>query len=688
MISVACNDSSLRLYCCRTCEATEAVPSAGSPFNSNDMAVNVTLRHRMLWSSEKDVGMCRMGSKSWPVRRINDTMVECQIPTFKAQLDDEAKASIILKQHTVLYSKCYANLSSGPVQVPCNYLDDSQVFLPVCRKRIQDSDIGYSNSLGSAKLCKGCQTCTKMARLDVDLQISYIGNESCKGQIFTYFFPIVVVQDDTVFPAKLPKDYTPLIINLVIIFCILLVALFIFMWIRHKIEKYMEVLEDQKVEQMAAFLNSPDLDPQTKKIIIKARNRLQNSGNGLLEAWDKWRNVVDEAYNTRIFLKVGNVKTQEEYDRLLIRHDDLRDADKLWTFVWSQLNKGEATWVSTRRIMDVLTSFSPYWGDLWACYLEVEIEGFRQKLRKMRRLKSFARRGETVWTKNHDHFENQRLRSWMVYHKHSLTTEKGFSSICKTLTKETVLPLSSVGLGAPLEQIDEEITFVYFGDTGAIGLGIADETIPLQIKPHETGREQKAWYYASGAAQEPYSTVTGEIKIVVVEARNLRSANLLSFIGLMQYFGVGFGMMRPFAQLSTNSSVGEGLTREWKTPTSKSLNASFPHWDEEFRICLRGNELAIRLEILHDAHPRPVLLGCVLKHMSACSRIETKCSSCSIVTWTAYPAPCAPCTCARNTLRCADECLGSQICTHTLEPAQASIVQVLGANFQRNSSCR
>ncbi len=147
-------------------------------------------------------------------------------------------------------------------------------------------------------------------------------------------------------------------------------------------------------------------------------------------------------------------------------------------------------------------------------------------------------------------------------------------------------------------------------------------------------------------------------------------------------------MMRPFAQLSTNSSVGEGLTREWKTPTSKSLNASFPHWNEEFRICLRGNELAIRLEILHDAHPRPVLLGCVLKHTTACSRIATRCSSCSIVTWTAFPAPCAPFTCARNTLRCAAECLASQICTHTIGPAQASIVQVLGANFQRNSSCR
>jgi len=127
---------------------------------------------------------------------------------------------------------------------------------------------------------------------------------------------------------------------------------------------------------------------------------------------------------------------QEDYDKLLRRHHQLRNADNLWTFVWSQLNKGEAAWVSTRRIMDILTSFSPYWGDLWACYLEVEIEGFRQKLRKVRRLRSYARRGETVWTKNHDFFEAQRQRSWMVYHKFSLTTERGFSSVCRALLKD------------------------------------------------------------------------------------------------------------------------------------------------------------------------------------------------------------------------------------------------------------
>ena len=583
--------------------------------------MNVTVQHRMLWDSEKSVGKCRMGSQSWPVRRINDTLVECQIPTLKARLDDETTASIILKQHTVLYSKCYANSSSGPIEVPCSYLDDSAALFPVCRERIEDEEIQFSNSSLSANVCQGCQSCTKLARLDVDLGISYIGNESCRGQIFTYFFPIIVVQNETAFPAKLPKDYTPLIINLAIAGFVLLVAFFIYIWVRYKINQYLEELEDQKVEEMAAFLNSPDLDPHTKKIILIAKNRLQNAGNGLIEAWEKWRNEVDEAYNTRIFLKVGRVKTQEEYEKLLRKHHELRDADKLWTFVWSQLNKGEATWISTWRIMDVLTSFSPYWGDLWSCYLEVEIESFRKKLRRMRRLKSFARRGETVWTKNHDHFENKRQRSWMVYHKHSLTTGKGFSSICKSLTKDTALPISSVGLGAPLGNGDEEITFVYFGDTGAIGIGVANESIPLQIKPHETGRDQKAWYFASGASQEPYSTVTGEIKVIIVEARNLRSADITSFIGLMQYFGVGFGMMRPFAQLSTNSSVGEGLPREWKTPTSQSFNASFPEWNEEFRICLRGNELSLRLEVYHDARPRPVLLGYVCTFASACNRL-------------------------------------------------------------------
>lgn len=92
-----------------------------------------------------------------------------------------------------------------------------------------------------------------------------------------------------------------------------------------------------------------------RKIITNARNRLQNAGNGLVESWAKWREMVDEAAITRTFLKVGNVRSQEAYDKLLGKYPILHDADKLWIFVWSQLNKGEATWVATRRIMDVIT---------------------------------------------------------------------------------------------------------------------------------------------------------------------------------------------------------------------------------------------------------------------------------------------------------------------------------------------
>ncbi len=115
---------------------------------------------------------------------------------------------------------------------------------------------------------------------------------------------------------------------------------------------------------------------------------------------------------------------QEDYDKLTQKFPDLRDSDKLWTFVWSQHNKGHATWLTTRRIMDILTTYSPYWGDLWSCYLEIEIEGFREKFRKVRQLRSHARRGETVWTKNHDFFESQRQQSWQIYHTHSLTIDK------------------------------------------------------------------------------------------------------------------------------------------------------------------------------------------------------------------------------------------------------------------------
>jgi len=596
-----------------TCEASAPSPSAGSPFNSNNMTVNVSVRHRVLWESEfaaagrgeiPPVGMCRIGSLSWPVKRLDHSLVECEIPAIPAKVNEEA--SIVLKQHTILFKKCFVNSSTGfLVEVPCGYVDESEAFLPVCRDRIEDPDIGYSNRSSTSQLCRGCVACSKIVRLDIDLGVSYVGAESCEGRFFTYFFPIIVVQNDTIFPAKLPRDYTPLIINVSIAGSIVLGAFVIYVWAKFKLKQYQNELEDQKVEEMAALLNSPDLDPRIKRILLNAKNRLQNSGNNMIEAWAKWKTDVDEARNTQIFLKVGIVKSQQEYDVLLKKHWQLHDSDKLWTFVWSQLNKGEATWVSTRRIMDILTGFSPYWGDLWACYLEVELEGFRTKLRKVRRLRSYARRGHTVWTKNHDHFESKKRQSWMIFHTFSLDTTRGFSSICRALTKTEAAPTTSIGLGAPLSDSDEELTFVYFGESDSVGIGIANESIPLQIKPHETGRDQKAWYYASGSSQEPYSTVTGEVRIVIKEARDLRSGGRLA---IMQPLGLGLGL-RPFVQVSTNSLDAKGMPREWKTPTFRGISSSFPKWNEEFRICLRGNEMALRFEVMHDSSPRPVLLG-------------------------------------------------------------------------------
>ena len=40
---------------------------------------------------------------------------------------------------------------------------------------------------------------------------------------------------------------------------------------------------------MAAYLNSPDLDPKIKRIVLNAKYRLQYCGNGLVEAWAKWK---------------------------------------------------------------------------------------------------------------------------------------------------------------------------------------------------------------------------------------------------------------------------------------------------------------------------------------------------------------------------------------------------------------
>ena len=95
-----------------------------------------------------------------------------------------------------------------------------------------------------------------MSRLDIDLSVSYIGNESCVGSTFTYYFPILVVKNDTIFPAKLPKNWGPTIINIVISGVLCLVSLVIYIWAKKKLNEYLELLENQKVEgktKMATF---------------------------------------------------------------------------------------------------------------------------------------------------------------------------------------------------------------------------------------------------------------------------------------------------------------------------------------------------------------------------------------------------------------------------------------------------
>ena len=604
-----CNDTSLRQYCCRTCEVSLPEPSTGSPFKPNSLSIKVALRHRMLWTvggSPGPTGYCRIGDAWLPIRRINDTLIECQIPSLQAQIDDAARASIVLPQHTVLYGKCFADLASGPVEVPCSYVDESDAFLPVCKRRIQDPAIGFSTGNATARFYPGGIACTKVVRVNVALDIAWIGNETCAGHHFTYFFPIIVVANTTVFPAKIPKDYTQLIINVVIVALVFIGALIVYFWVRLKLQQHLEELENQKVDEMAAYLNSPDLDPRTKQVIMIARNRLHNTGTNLIESWDKWRQEMEDAHNSKIFMQVGNIRNQEQHDALLKKHDDIHDPDKLWMFVWSQLNKGESVWVQTRSILDILSSFSPGWGDLWACYLEVEIEGFRKKLRSVRQLRSFARRGHTVWTRNHEYLESVRQHGWSEYHKHSLSVDRGFSSVCRALTKTTIKPTTSVGLAGPLGEKDEELTFVYFGDgsSNAVGIGVANESIPLNVKPHETGREQQAWYYASGASQDPYSNVVGEVRITVVSARMSASRGRWGYLGALRNL-LG---QRPYVQVSTNP-LDQNLPREWKTSTYRGVLAGSPSWNEEFRICLRGNESSIRIEVMNDTLPRATLLG-------------------------------------------------------------------------------
>ena len=64
-----------------------------------------------------------MGSISWPVKRLNHTLVECEIPAIPATVGEAT--AIVLKQHTVLYKKCFLNTSAGPTEVLRGHVDES-----------------------------------------------------------------------------------------------------------------------------------------------------------------------------------------------------------------------------------------------------------------------------------------------------------------------------------------------------------------------------------------------------------------------------------------------------------------------------------------------------------------------------------------------------------------------------------
>ena len=59
---------------------------------------------------------------------------------------------------------------------------------------------------------------------------------------------------------------------------------------------------------MAAYLNSPDLDPKIKRIVLNAKYRLQYCGHGLVEAWAKWKLGVQNQKKIALRAKRGGVK--------------------------------------------------------------------------------------------------------------------------------------------------------------------------------------------------------------------------------------------------------------------------------------------------------------------------------------------------------------------------------------------
>lgn len=98
--------------------------------------------------------------------------------------------------------------------------------------------------------------------------------EVCGGGEFTYWFPLEVTPDARETPFKLPTDHSQLITESALGGSALLLLLLLILRALRRYRRLKQDLEDDEVKQLAAWINSDDLDPRVREILRKAKNRL------------------------------------------------------------------------------------------------------------------------------------------------------------------------------------------------------------------------------------------------------------------------------------------------------------------------------------------------------------------------------------------------------------------------------
>ena len=574
-LTAVCDDMKIRGFCCAECQASIEKPAGVMPRGGQNASIDLGVRNIKMWKELDAYPVCVVDGES-----KNGTYRGVQRTTCKTPLISDgavADVSEILvsegKDGFKLYDDCPLPAGSKfGATVKCGFGDAAGALSVVCKEVLRDKR-AYFLPLGDRN--GACEII-----INASVQVVYRSirpSEECLADSFTFSFPTVLNVSAAPIPAKIPRDYTDLITNIVVIAVIVIVVGLGVRAYNIARAKAIERAEDAQIKRMYDYITGPDLPLKTQIALRKAKMRIVY-GQIVEMVFSEWSDIASVGRLRRIFERVLKVKGPDGYEVARAKYPTLANGTLLAKYAKIQAEGGLESWSKTRTVLDAILKFSPGWGDAWGAYLDGEIFLYKRAEYERMKLYAGALHGR-VWTDNYDNDMKRKDALWGEYHPHSIDLALGKSILGPSATRKFEQPhlaVANAGMWGTDDGVVAECEAIFFGGDSLCAVGVAEKGVGLSAEHVHSLLGQGTWMFLSEVSSYTPVPIHSALNINVVDVKGAPSASLFEASNLFVTISVPHQVVK--TSVSRDGIFDENFTVFCTDPDDTVITFEVSHW--------------------------------------------------------------------------------------------------------------